>query len=315
MRVQVSVVVPTWRRPEELVHCLDALERQDLSPHEVAVVVRPDDDATHRLLDSRRDARVPVRVVPVGKPGLVAALRAGSAAAEADVIAFTDDDAVPDRDWTARMAAHFESNPRVGAVGGRDRLAGNTDPPFPSTAVGRVRWYGRRVGEHHRGAGPPARVDVLKGVNMAFRKTALDPVGFDERLAGEGAQHHSELAACLGIKRAGWEVVYDPAVAVDHNEGPRYGPTLRGFGDLSHLTAAAHNETYALLRWLPSWRKPVALLYGLVLGYRETPGLITGVEQALRTRQVGQVARRWMAATRGRMMAVVTYLGVLRDKR
>jgi GT2 family glycosyltransferase len=315
MTVSVSVVVPTWRRPDELGHCLEALDRQSRPPEEVAVVVRPDDRETHALLKGRLSDGGPLRVVTVTEPGLVAALRAGSQAARGEVVAFTDDDAVPDPDWVARLAAHFDEDERLGAVGGRDRLAGNTDPPFPSDRVGRVRWYGRRVGEHHRGEGPPSRTDVLKGVNMAFRASALAPVQFDTRLAGVGAQHHSELAACLGVKRAGWDVLYDPEVAVDHNEGPRYGPTLRGFRDLSHLTDASHNETYALLRWLPWWRKPVALLYGLVVGYRETPGLVTAAEQAVRGGERRHVARRWGAAFRGRLRAVATWVGVLWDSR
>jgi len=238
----------------------------------------------------------------------------GRAAATGDIMAFTDDDAVPDPDWLWRIARHFEGDQGMGAVGGRDRLAGYDDPPIPSQAVGRVHWYGRAVGGHHRGAGTPEPTDVLKGVNVAFRRAALDPVGFDQRLRGSGAQPNWEFAVCLGIRRAGWRVLYDPAVAVAHDEGPRFGATDRRFGDLSQLSAAAHNQTYAMIRWLSPWRKPVVLTYELVVGSRIAPGVLTALEQGFRTRQWRRVLRRLGAATRGRFDALRTYGSVLRNR-
>jgi len=54
--------------------------------------------------------------VEVDRPTQTAAMAAGVERAEGDVIAFTDDDAVPRRDWLTRIASHFE-DPRVGGVG------------------------------------------------------------------------------------------------------------------------------------------------------------------------------------------------------
>jgi cellulose synthase/poly-beta-1,6-N-acetylglucosamine synthase-like glycosyltransferase len=310
----VSVVVPTWQRPEQLERCLGGVLAQEHPAREVLVVARPEDAGTHAVLAGVASTGPLVRTIPVMAPGVIAAMNAGRTGATGEIVAFTDDDAVPDHDWLRRIVSHFECEPELGAVGGRDRLAGYDDPPVSSEIVGRVQWYGRHTGRHHLGTGPPAWTDVLKGVNVAFRRVALDPIGFDPRLQGAGAQPNWEFAVCLALKRAGWRVLYDPAVAVEHYEGPRFGATRRGFVDLSELSAATHNQTYAMIRWLPPWRKPVVLAYEFVVGSRIAPGVLTAIERGSRTRQWRRVLMRLGAATRGRARAIRTYMKVLHDR-
>jgi GT2 family glycosyltransferase len=267
--------------------------------------MREDDHQSRGVLEGREGTGFPVRRVEVRAAGVVAALEAGRLAAHGDVLVFTDDDAVPRRDWLARLRDCLLTNPRAGGVGGRDWIVGNDDPPVHTKDVGRIRWYGRPVGAHHRGTGPSASVDVLKGVNMAFRRKAIAEIGFDARLRGSGSQPHWEFALCLAVKRAGWDLIYDPAIAVDHYEGPRFGVIhRRGQPDLGQLRSTVHNETYAMLRWLPWWRKPIVLVYGLVVGIREAPGLVTALERASRTRDWRSVLRRLGASTRGRLDAI-----------
>ncbi len=314
MNLPVSLIVATWQRPDQLKRCISGVLAQEYQPREVLVVARAEDASTRDVLAQIDRSKPPVRTVTVDTPGVVAALNAGGAEATGDILAFTDDDAIPDADWVKRIAAHFAGDPTLGAVGGRDRLAGYEDPPVPSQAVGKIQWYGRAIGEHHRGSGRPERTDVLKGVNIAFRRAALEPVWFDPQLRGSGAQPHWEFAVCLGIKRAGWGILYDPAVAVHHDEGPRFGKAERGFGDLTELSGAAHNQTYAMIRWLPPWRKPIVLAYELLVGSRIAPGLLTAIERGVRTRQWRGTAMRLVAATRGRVGAIGTYVNVLRDR-
>ena len=119
--LRVSVVVPTFRRPEDLRRCLRGLAAQLRPADEVVVVRRGDDGATALVLGENSDQ---VREVLVEEPGLVAAMRAGMSAATGDVLALTDDDAVPRPDWVARIAAHF-TDPDLGVLGGRDALDGD----------------------------------------------------------------------------------------------------------------------------------------------------------------------------------------------
>jgi GT2 family glycosyltransferase len=72
--MKITVLVPTFRRPDDLTRCLAALERQHRAPDEVVVVVRPDDHASHACLDAHVALkRLPLVVAPVELPGQVAA--------------------------------------------------------------------------------------------------------------------------------------------------------------------------------------------------------------------------------------------------
>ena len=86
-----TVLIPTYRRPRELRECLDAVLGQTAPPEQVIVIRRDSDKDTARVL-SYENA---VEEVVVSQGGTVAALCAGLSHASGDVVAVTDDDAVP----------------------------------------------------------------------------------------------------------------------------------------------------------------------------------------------------------------------------
>ena len=118
---------------------------------------------------------------------------------------------------------------------------------------------------------------------------------------------HFELALGLAVKRAGWKLIYDPAVAVDHYPAQRFDDYQRDKPSLQGLQNAVHNETYALLRWLPWWRKPLAFVYGLLVGTRLAPGLMVAGERWVRQSDREAVGRRFRASMRGRLDGFRTF--------
>src|SRR5207247_3046342 len=104
-------------------------------------------------------------------------------------------------DWIQRIELHFQRDDELGGVGGRDWVhrAAKVENGAAAT-VGRVRWYGRVIGNHHVGVGEQREVDVLKGANMSYRRAAVQVIGFDEQVRGSGAQVHFELALGLAVK-------------------------------------------------------------------------------------------------------------------
>ena len=173
-------------------------------------MVRDDDDLSAAFLADRAGPFRVVRVtVPEGRPGFVAGLNAGLDASTGEVVCFTDDDAEPPPDWVSRIVADFEADPDIGALGGRDWVfhEGMLEDGSEST-VGVVSPWGRTIGNHHLGVGPPRDVDVLKGVNLSLRGDLARSIRFDTRLLGIATEHHSELHLCLAVKRRGLRVVY-----------------------------------------------------------------------------------------------------------
>jgi glycosyltransferase involved in cell wall biosynthesis len=104
MKTKISVVIPTWRRPALLENCLHALSRQqfDAADFEIIVVTDGPDAATMQLATK---AAISMNLPNMSclslpqKKGPAAARNWGWKRAKSVLVAFTDDDCIPDDDW------------------------------------------------------------------------------------------------------------------------------------------------------------------------------------------------------------------------
>lgn len=277
--MEITVLIPTYRRVQDLCRCLEGLKQQTRSPDQVLVVVRNTDTETWDFLRTFDRGSLPLHSATVYVAGQVAALNAGLDWATGEIIAITDDDAVPHVDWLTRIESHFLSNPSLGGVGGRDWVhCQGQRVNDVRQMVGKVQWMGRLVGNHHLGAGQARLVEFLKGANMSYRREAIANLRFDDRLRGTGAQVHNDLAFSLAVTRSGWRLIYDPLVAVDHYPAQRFDEDQRGAFDRLALINKVHNETLILLNYLPPLRRVAFLMWGIIVG----TGSYRGAIQCLR---------------------------------
>lgn len=273
--MNITVVVPTYRRPEDLVRCLEALKNQTKPANEVLVVVRDTDSKTWRFLETFDPESLPLRSVKVTAPGQVAALNAGLDEANGEIISITDDDAAPCPEWLARIEAHFLSDSLIGGVGGKDWMyIGNQLVEGEREVVGKVQWFGRTIGEHHRGIGKPREVEILKGANMSYRQTAIDNLRFDTRLLGSGAEVHNDLAFSLNVKKAGWKLIYDPLVEINHYHGKRFDDDQRNQFNETPWFNFVHNQTLILLEYLSPLKRSVYMVWSILIGTKGGYGLL-----------------------------------------
>jgi len=278
----VSVVVPSYRRTADLKRCLCALSQQALPPDEVLVVVRDTDDETREFLKEPKRL-TSLRVVVVDQPGQIAALNAGINATTTDIVALTDDDAEPSRDWVERIVATFLTDSKVGGVGGRDWVYhGEIVLDGSEPVVGKLQWFGRMIGNHHLGVGPIRDVDFLKGVNSAYRREALTGTLFDSRMRGDGAQVHQEVSVGLSLKQRGWRLVYDPQIVVKHFPAARFDSDRRDGFNAAAVRNAVHNETIAVFPHLSALGQFVYPLWAILLGTGAAPGLLMTVRLVLK---------------------------------
>jgi len=299
--VTVSVVVPTYRRVGDLARCLAALDAQTRRPDQVVVIARADDRPTLEWFANHADTHPGIRVqlAHVTVPGVVAAYNLGIESATGDIVCFTDDDAAPHADWVARIEAAFARDRALGGIGGRD-IVHERDAVLTGhkEAVGLVRWYGRAIGNHHIGCGAPRAVQVLKAVNMAFRRDAIGPVRFDQRLRGNGAQVHCEMAFCLDVVRRGWTLVYDPDLLVEHY------PAVRGDEDQRHIfnATAFYNASFNLrlimCEHLSSIGRWAFVAYVTLVGNRADPGLVRALTLAAGGESITLALRKWWVGLR-----------------
>lgn len=80
--MQISVIIPTFKRVKDLEKCLDALKIQSRAADEILTVIRGDDLETLKFIASENIAKE----AAVEYPGQVEALNAGLKAAKGDII-------------------------------------------------------------------------------------------------------------------------------------------------------------------------------------------------------------------------------------
>lgn len=112
----VSVIVPVWNDAERLRVCLRALEEQTYPGHLYEVIVVDNDSAepVGHVVASYAHARV----IQEGSPGSYAARNAGVTQARGEIIAFTDADCIPAKDWLEKGVGHLTRGAGCAVVAG-----------------------------------------------------------------------------------------------------------------------------------------------------------------------------------------------------
>jgi glucosyl-dolichyl phosphate glucuronosyltransferase len=217
---RVSVVVATRDRCNYLRLCLDALAQQTagFETFEVIVVDNGSADETAEVVRGFCGQGRNVSYVREERAGLSFARNTGVRQSRAEIVAFTDDDAVPDPQWIERIAARYESlDDKVAVLGGEVR---------PIWEASRPDWLTNSL-LRPLSAGllwsPTARTlrgeEWLVEVNIAYRKARLIEFGgFAENLGRVGDVLLSgEGCINLLMARAGLHVFYDPNILVGHH--------------------------------------------------------------------------------------------------
>jgi glycosyltransferase involved in cell wall biosynthesis len=217
-----------------------------------------------------------LKVVQSMVPGQVMALNAALDAATGDIVAITDDDAVPHPDWTLRIEEHFKADPKLGGLGGRDLIYQNGKVVEGKwKTVGTFSWFGRKSGNHHLAEEYIGPVDNLKGANMSYRMAAIGAARFDQNLRGSGAQVCNDMAFSMHIKKKGWRLLYDYRVKVDHFHASRGGQIARGDRSLKGMTDEAFNHYFSIAAYHNgSLKRTMALLWQRLIGSPSQRGLI-----------------------------------------
>ncbi|GGG80316.1 hypothetical protein GCM10011415_32100 [Salipiger pallidus] len=170
----VSVVIVSRGRPDALRLCLTGVAQLDHPAFEVVVVACPEGiAAAHGMPHADR-----LKLVPFDEANISAARNAGIVEAAGEVVAFIDDDAVPEPTWLARLCAPFE-DPSVMASGGFVRGRNGIDFQWRAqTVTCRAEDSPLHMGEAPQVFDPePGRAIKLQGTNMAHRWDALLRMG------------------------------------------------------------------------------------------------------------------------------------------
>ena len=236
--MRTSIVVCTRNRSASVKETLAALSQLEACDCEVLVV--DNSSGAEKELTEKFTTAAGAKYVYEPRRGLNVARNTGIASAGGDIIAFTDDDCLPEKNWLQSTLRNF-SEPTVWACTSRivqhsregaadlfEEVAGQDLGSSPRTFNGDDVRFGlgfllanvRKVFAKHMKSSAPVPFGIGHGSGMIFRKEVFEKNGcglFDERF-GSGAK----LGGCDDIEmlyrvlKSGHTIIYEPTAIVRH---------------------------------------------------------------------------------------------------
>ena len=207
----VSVVVVSRGRPTALIRCLTAITQLRYSCFEIVVIADPSAVAAVEKLDFF----AALKVFEFDEANISTARNHGVRLSSGEIVAFIDDDSVPEPSWLMHLAQPFEHT-KVAAAGGFVR--GRNGISF--------QWKAQSIGENGFATDLEIETDhpiVLtpsesmgvktQGTNMAFRRSVLMALGgFDPSFR----YFHDETDLNMRLAQRGCFTAIVPLAEVHH---------------------------------------------------------------------------------------------------
>jgi glycosyltransferase involved in cell wall biosynthesis len=223
-----TILICTYNRAPLLREALTAIAALTPPPDCEVEIIVVDNNSTDTTPDviAQAAARSPFRIVGLHEPaqGKSFALNRGLSAASGDIIALTDDDVWPDREWLLRIVERFRDRDVTFVFGKVLPRWGQVPPPDLLTSSAQDIWgplalvdYGDE-GTVYTADSTGQRLPI--GANLAVRRDALMAIGGwrvdlgkvnNTLTSGEDHEIFSRLRR-FGL----YSGFYDPAVVVQH---------------------------------------------------------------------------------------------------
>ncbi len=237
-----TVVVCTRNRPELLNQCLAAVSQLDYGKFDVLVVDNGGDERTSEVA-----AFWGAGYVREPELGASRARNRGARMSHSEIVAYLDDDAIPEPGWLSGLACEFR-DPRVMAATGQIRtLSVSRDGEEIVASMGGFERGQEKltVDQQHKRWFELANFGGLGDGNMAFRRQAFENwPGFHVCLGpGTPLQFCEEHHAFFSLIAQGYRVIYTPDAVVHHSSVLRSVPELQ----TRHLAQLSASTAYAML--------------------------------------------------------------------
>jgi cellulose synthase/poly-beta-1,6-N-acetylglucosamine synthase-like glycosyltransferase/peptidoglycan/xylan/chitin deacetylase (PgdA/CDA1 family)/spore germination protein YaaH len=210
-----SVLIPAHNEESVIVQTVTSVLASDLQDLQVIVIDDGSTDATGQLLDEHFSSDPRVHIIHQINRGKPAALSAGIAHADTEILITIDADTEIEPDAISKLLRHF-SDPQVGAVAGNVKV-GN-----------RSRWLTRwQALEYITSQNMEKRafdllncITVVPGALGAWRRTAVEAAG---GITADTVAEDADLT--IAIRRLGWRIGYDEE-AIAWTEAPETAGVL-----------------------------------------------------------------------------------------
>lgn len=208
--MKVSVIIPFYNSQKTIDICLNALADQYIKPCEIILIDNGSSDKSSEIVHVFKHNHPDLNIILVEEPkrGPSAARNRGLKVAVGDIVAFTDSDCAPDKNWLKEIQGAFH-NAKIGAVAGRivGHQGGSLFDKFHALFTLKGLDEDQTFSDFTlvKGGFPTA--------NLAVRKGVLDHIGgFDESMK----IYSEDYDLCARIYQAGFRIKYVSNAVVYH---------------------------------------------------------------------------------------------------
>jgi GT2 family glycosyltransferase len=285
----ITVVIPTYKRCQQVQRLLAALGRQQIDFGQVEVIVSIDgsEDGTRELVTN---FSAPYRLHTLWQPnrGRAAACNAGIRQATGDLVILLDDDMEPFPEFLAAHRLAHLGKAQLGVIGA---VPIHLDEASSAT----MRFVGAKFNAHlGRLAEPNHRLqlrDFYSGNFSIQRQVMLDVGLFDEAFTIYG---NEDVELCVRLQEAGVKLIYSAEAAARQHYTKDFAGLARdnqAKGRTSVLLASKHPQVFGELKLSlyhqgsGRWRMARRLLLDASKVWPRTPDALIGI--------VARLERRW----------------------
>lgn len=268
--VEFSVAIVCFRSRPLLDRLVAALRSQTRRAVSWVVHVNGPDDGAAAFWAAQPER--PDLVTSVENLGFAGGMNSCLARVTTSHVLLLNPDAIPQPDFLEKIAAAFEGDSKLGAVGGKILLGDVAEGVIDSAGIDYSPW-GRwvDVGHGRRDDGrfdDPREVSALCGAAVAYDVALLRSIAEDGQIFDEDFfMYKEDVDLALRVCEVDRRLLYAPAAVVIHRRGFRYGARR----DVpAHLRRISLRNRYLLLvkhwKWRRDlWRLPFILAFDLAV--------------------------------------------------
>ena len=216
----ISLIIPTYKRPDKLRRLLWSLTKQTLTQFEILVVDNDPNPKTRNVVYTfNKVAKVKAKYFSEPRVGLHNARHTGAKKATGDILVLTEDEATYHPRWLESYRDAFGAYPQMAAAGGPIAPKWDRKPP---------RWLLELIGSSNtfaplslmklNGGFRLGKKGFFYGGNMAIRKKVLfDLGGFNPEIFGDIWLGDGETGLNRKMWRKGLLIGYVPDALMYHH--------------------------------------------------------------------------------------------------
>lgn len=178
--MKFDVVIPTRNRPDDLNRLVDSIKNQIEKPDKV-IIVDQSDEITNRIVSNEFEVE---HIHASNVSGLTEAKNKGVEKCHSEIIYFFDDDIILDPDFFQIMNSHFESDPNIYGICGKQKNCKDSllnILSFSIFHIGAFRDIRRKCNSGYI-KDPIVETNIISGGITGYRRDVFNYYSFDEGL-------------------------------------------------------------------------------------------------------------------------------------